>query len=166
MENKTEEQLIEIVTKDGMQLEFIQHQTEKICIAAVQENGFALQYVQQQTEKICVEAIKSYGCYALQYVQEQTELICHEVIKDCGLYALHYVKNRTESFYITVVKNYWWLLEDIENQTLPICIEACKQNKKAFKYIHKNTFQIDVKIFFGKYKNLKRKRMIPNEIII
>ena len=34
MENKTEEQLIEIVKKDGMQLEFIEEQTEKICLAA------------------------------------------------------------------------------------------------------------------------------------
>jgi len=44
--------VIEIMDKDGLSLEFVKVQTENICIAAIKNNWKALQFVKNQTNKL------------------------------------------------------------------------------------------------------------------
>ena len=49
---------LERVKRDGMELQFIEHQTPEICLAAVNRYGNALQYVKKQTPEICLAAVR------------------------------------------------------------------------------------------------------------
>ena len=55
---KLYEEVLEMVTKDGMLLKHVDNQTDEICLAAVKSNPVALTYVTNQTEHISLEAIK------------------------------------------------------------------------------------------------------------
>ena len=41
---------MEMVMRDGLNLEFVKKQTEEICLVAVKRNPFSLRYVMNQTE--------------------------------------------------------------------------------------------------------------------
>ena len=49
--------VISVMQKDGLSLEFVKKQTDEICMAAIYNNWKALQYVKNQTDKICFFAI-------------------------------------------------------------------------------------------------------------
>ena len=53
-DNKTEEECLELVRKNGLNLIYIKNQTEDICLEAVRQNCNAIKCVQNQTEKICI----------------------------------------------------------------------------------------------------------------
>ena len=64
---------LERVRRNGMELQFIEHQTPEICLAAVNEYGNALQFVKDQTLEICLEAIAHDGD-ALRFVIKRFSL--------------------------------------------------------------------------------------------
>ena len=68
--------IISVMQRDGLSLEFVKKQSEEICIAAVNSNWKALQYVKNQTNKICALAI-NINPNALQFVRNQTNELCH-----------------------------------------------------------------------------------------
>ena len=49
---------MEMVMRDGLNLEFVEKQTEEICLAAVKRNPFSLRYVKNQTKDVCLEAVR------------------------------------------------------------------------------------------------------------
>ena len=49
---------MEMVMRDGLNLEFVKKQTEEICLEAVKQKGNALEFVENQTEEICLAAVK------------------------------------------------------------------------------------------------------------
>ena len=70
-EIETDPHDLEMVKKDGMQLEFVKNQTPEICLAAVKQAGYAIQYVNEQTPEICMVAVQQNGM-SLECVEEQT----------------------------------------------------------------------------------------------
>ena len=63
--------MVEMVKKNGFDLQHVVHQTEKICLAAMNANGIALKFVKEQTPEICLAAVKK--CHrAYKYVKEKT----------------------------------------------------------------------------------------------
>jgi hypothetical protein len=53
----TPKNVIEIMNKDGLSLEFVKKQTEDVCIAAIKNNWKALRFVKNQTNNICFLAL-------------------------------------------------------------------------------------------------------------
>lgn len=64
------EEALEEVTRNGLNLEYVEEQTEEICEASVTQNGMALKFVMKQTKRICEIAVKN-TIRALQYVEER-----------------------------------------------------------------------------------------------
>ena len=58
---------LEMVSKNGMSLEYVEKQTPEICLAAVKQDGRALRYVKDQTPELCLAAVKQ-DERALQFV--------------------------------------------------------------------------------------------------
>ena len=49
--------LLELLSNDGLLLEFCRFQTDESCMVAVKQNGLALKYVRKPTYLICLEAV-------------------------------------------------------------------------------------------------------------
>jgi len=60
-------------------------------------------------------------------------------------YALQYIHNQTEEICIEAVKQDWDALKYVHNQTEAICIEAVRQNQSALQYVNKSIFEKEIK---------------------
>ena len=60
-------------------------------------------------------------------------------------YALQYVKEQTEEMCIEAVKQNWYVLQYVKEQTEEICIEAVKEDWDALRYVDKTIFDTDIK---------------------
>lgn len=49
---------MEMVMRDGLNLEFVKKQTEEICLTAVKQDSSALELVKNQTKDVCLEAVR------------------------------------------------------------------------------------------------------------
>ena len=105
----------EIVSFNGLALEFITNQTLNIRLAAVKDNGLALEYVTHQTNDICLTAVKQ-NCRSLRFVAKQTEEICLIAVTEDGMMLIYVV-----------------------NKTPAICLAAIKQNSKAIQFLDIST---------------------------
>lgn len=67
-EDKTKEELLKVIKREGFALQFVKNQDREICLEAVKQNGYVLKYVKKQDKEICIIAVKNNG-YALQFVE-------------------------------------------------------------------------------------------------
>ena len=59
-------------------------------------------------------------------------------------YALRYINNQTEEICLEAVKEDWDALKYVDNQTEEICLEAVKQNWYALQYVDKSIFKKEI----------------------
>ena len=55
-------------------------------------------------------------------------------------YSLRYVKEQTEEICLEAVKQDWYSLQYVKEQTEEICLEAVKQDWDNLRYVDKNIF--------------------------
>ena len=69
------------VEKDGLALQYVQHQTHDLCMAAINQNAHALRYVKDPTIDLCLAAVKKEG-WVLGFVPKRlrTLEICMEAV--------------------------------------------------------------------------------------
>jgi len=48
--------LFDLISNDGLLIEYCKIQTEELCIAAVKQNGMALQFIKNPSINVCMEA--------------------------------------------------------------------------------------------------------------
>ena len=130
---------IDLISKDGLLLEYINEQTPEICMKALKQNGLALEFVKEQTPEICMTAIKQNGS-ALQFVTEPflTEEICILAVKNNG-FVLQFIKKHpnllTENVCKFAVQESGCALQFIKNQTYEICILAVQRDSCALCFV-------------------------------
>lgn len=49
--------LLNLISNDGLLIEYCKNQTELLCLAAVKQNGLALQYIRNPSVNVCLEAL-------------------------------------------------------------------------------------------------------------
>ena len=106
---------VDILSKDGTALAYVEKQTEHMCIVAVQQNGKALCFVKSQflTGEIFELAVQQNGL-VLEQINKQTYNLCKLAVQQNGL-ALKYVQDRY--------------------QTEELCFLAVKQNQLALQFV-------------------------------
>jgi hypothetical protein len=52
---------LEMVKKNGFNLQYIKNQTLELCKIAVEQDGLSLMYIQNQTLELCKIAVKENG---------------------------------------------------------------------------------------------------------
>jgi len=50
--------LLNLISTDGLLIEYCKKQNELLCLAAVKQNGLALKYVRNPSVIVCLEALK------------------------------------------------------------------------------------------------------------
>ena len=140
MENKTYDELIEIVKQDGYALEHIESQDETMCMYAVENNGYAIRYVKDKTERVCVAAIKQ-NSNAIRYIKNPTVDLIKIAVFLNGL-SIQYVNVNDETFYeylsFVAVKQNPYSIRFIKNPSEDLCLQAVKIEGDVLKYININ----------------------------
>lgn len=141
---QTETLCKQAISKNPRVLEYIQNQTDVLCRMAIHLNYQALQYVRNQTEALCVEAIQQEG-RALEYVRDKTWALCQiavtknsralkfvpesmrtddmcmDALKNArvnkGVFWKNNIKNPSHDLCMRAIREYPFLLSDIENPT-------------------------------------------------
>ena len=49
--------LLELLSNDGLLIEYVKRQTEELCLVAVKQNGLALQFIHDPSISVCLAAI-------------------------------------------------------------------------------------------------------------
>jgi hypothetical protein len=73
-ENYLQKNIIELLEKDGLYLEYIRFQTDNLCKIAINQNWKAIKYVKNQTQELCSLAI-SINANAVNYIINPNILI-------------------------------------------------------------------------------------------
>ena len=141
----TEQDRINIVSKNGLMLQKIVNQTEKICVAAIEQNPEAVQYVYPEcmTDIVKMTAVTK-DPTMLKYIDDQTEELCLEAVKQ-NPKMLQYVNNQTEEICIKAVSMDGLTLAWVVVQSDDICLEAVKQDPYAIEYVNEKTKEICLK---------------------
>jgi hypothetical protein len=165
----TKNNLIKIINADPKSIRYfkLKHQTDDLCRLAVKldpenikyinsrilsesdildivsKNGMLLDHIVNQTYKICETAVKNDGC-ALFFVNKGIGNIdqLEKIALDQRPHAIKYVQKPTEEQWISAVKCDGMLLKYCQCQTERICVEAIKDNYKAFFFTLRNTKKI------------------------
>ena len=66
--------IIELLKKDGLYLEYVKFQTDDLCKIAINQNWKAIKYVKNQTQELCSLAI-SINANAVNYIINPNILI-------------------------------------------------------------------------------------------
>ena len=105
-------------------------------------NMFAVQYVKKQSDELCMFVIEQNGCM-LRYIKEQfrTEKICIVAVKQ-NYYALEHVINQTDEMCILAVQKHGNVLQFVKNQTDEICKLAVQENGYALCWVKNQTFEL------------------------
>jgi hypothetical protein len=126
---------MDILWRDGLELQYVEDQTEEICIAAVRSNPDALQFVHNQTFAVCMAAVQNYMQEGLRFVQGQTPedyfTICKEAVACCP-YNLEFVQGLSLEQYqelcMIAVERDGHILKFIKDQTPEMCKAAILSN--------------------------------------
>ncbi len=66
----SEEMIKKYLQRNGLELQYVEHQTEELCLIAVKNKGTSLRFVKNKTLELCQEAVSN-DPKAIKYVEEQ-----------------------------------------------------------------------------------------------
>ncbi len=118
-----------MVSINGLLLQYIENQTHSLCLKAVNNNGYALKYVKKQTNSIIFKAIKN-NPRAITHVIKQKYKFCAYVINR-DPYAIILINNPTYKMYCHAINKDIEALDYITNQTNNMCRYAINKNIEA-----------------------------------
>lgn len=128
---------MEIVSHNGMNLEYCDVQTPELCLKALQQNGRAIQFVKEKTPALIMEALKQNG-RALEYIDDHTQTMCINAMKQNGL-AIKFAKIKDNSVSIMAVHQNGMALKYIENPSPYVIKTALEQNGYALQFVKDQT---------------------------
>jgi len=98
---------LELITKNGLYIQYIQNPSDTLCKLAVNQNGLALKYINSQTDEICISAIKN-DYRALKFANKQTFKMCMLAIykSDGKNSIIKMIKNPEINIYCEILKKF------------------------------------------------------------
>jgi len=127
-----EEQILNVLRKNGNDLKYIEKQTENMSYVAIMQNIESLQHVKKQTNFICSKAIER-DALALRHIREKTDELCLKAIKRNG-FAISFLADPTDEMCLEAIKQNWEVIFVIENPTDNLLLEAT--NQIGWKLLH------------------------------
>lgn len=73
---------IAVVTKDGLNIQYLKYNTPAVCMAAVKQNGEAIQFIRDRTPELCRAAVEQ-NPMAIKYITMQSPELCLMAMRGC-----------------------------------------------------------------------------------
>jgi hypothetical protein len=149
-----------IVTRNGLELEFVNEQDENLCEKALKQNPYSYVFIKdqnirnrlwlfvilkdislfeyvEQTEELCNFLLNKNGLI-LEYIKDKNPKYCYLAIKQNAL-AIQFVDNQTPQLCQMAVRKNGLALQYIKNQNHDLCLLAIRQNPIALEYVTEQT---------------------------
>jgi hypothetical protein len=184
--NQNLQYIEKVVSRNGLELEFVTEQNENLCKRAIKQNiysyvfikdndirkklqNFVLEqdnslfdFIDEQSEELCVSLLKNNGL-VLQYIKDKNQKYCYLAVQQNPL-ALQYVnkENQTPELYQIAVRKNGLSLQYVKEQNHDICILAIRQNPIALEYVETQTDKLIKNIM----DNLKKWLLLSDSDIL
>lgn len=127
-----EELCMEIVDKNGMDIQYCESRSYDVCMAAVNQNGLALQFIRDKpkfVENTDWKYFEDFDAVTASKIKQQNKYEKYLLDKYC-------VGQIYEMCYVAILQN-WQAIQYVnkENFSDELCIHALMQNEEAIKYI-------------------------------
>jgi len=138
IEELSEKRKLEIVSKNGNKILYINNPSEEVKLAAVQHTGEAIRYIKNPSKKIQLATVKN-DYEAIKYIINPSEEIQLEAIKN-DYEAMLYIKNPTDRV-STLAKEYVrlqfidWVFEWAEDDEYSFAYKKDLYEKKAMELL-------------------------------
>ena len=129
--------LIELLTKDGTLIKYLDSPNEDLCWTALMESPHALKYIKCQTEPMSMFAVQKDG-KNLRFVLNQTEKIQILALEQSP-FAIQYVKNPSSSMCFSAVDRYPRLIHYVKSPSEKLCFFAIKKEPECVNLIQNPT---------------------------
>ena len=130
--------------------------SEEEKLEVVKKEGFNIQYIKNPSEKIQLEAVRQFGDniqYNIQYIENPTEKVQLKAVKQDS-FSIQYIKNPSEKVQLEAVKQNAFSVRHIESPSEAVQLEAVKQDSFSIKYI-KNPCKVVLDYVNNDYKESK-----------
>lgn len=140
---------LDLVTRFGMSLLFVEEQTPAVCVAAIKRRSEELLCVNEQDHYTCLCAVETDGM-ALAFVENRTPMICLAAVLQCRdalqfvpeitpAIALLIADRQTPAMCLDAVRKEGRALQVVREQTPEICMAAIQQDGSALKFVREQT---------------------------
>jgi len=133
LNNKSEEELINLVNKISSYIRYIDNPSEQVQLAAIKVTSYSIRHIDNPSEEIQLEAVTTTPD-SIQYIDNPSEKVQIEAVKLRG-YFIRYIKNPSEIVQIRAITTTPDSIEFIKNPSEKIQLAAVNQSGFAINYI-------------------------------